>query len=101
MLASSRAREVSNWLKKLPYNALEFATPWSSGLRPRFAPLLESCRCARGPEEPAPPAQRCAAGGGGGAPRARACRGGHLVGGGAWPRAWGGATGGGLGPGGL
>jgi len=47
MLASSRAKEVSNCVKKAPYEAPEFATPRSKGLSPRFAPLLEICRWAR------------------------------------------------------
>src|SRR5207244_13420428 len=46
MLASSRAREVSNSVKKVLYDVPEFKTPWSSGLSPRFAPVLEIFKCA-------------------------------------------------------
>src|SRR2546425_6098690 len=37
LLAPRRAREVANWVKKLPYNALQVAPPWGSGWRPRVA----------------------------------------------------------------
>ena len=47
MLASSRASDVSNWAKNEPYRVPAFGTPWSKGLSPRFAPLLEICRWAR------------------------------------------------------